>query len=408
MMPATTLPRILRTARLLSVAVALVLGPRLPAEEAVQEKAADSNPASAEAAPENGSPDKAAPEKAAPEKAAPEKAAPEKRPAEKQTKAAGPKSRQHVVVVVGAPGAEEYGQAFTSWAGRWQAAADEAGAACVRLGDVENNPNESQDAATDESPTTDHDCLRQHLLKLAESPPETVWLVLIGHGTFDGKAAKFNLRGPDVTAAELAEWLAPLEAPLAVINCASASGPFVNALSREGRVVITATKSGFEYNYARFGDYLSSAIVDPEADLNKDQQTSLLEAYLAAAAKTQEFYEQEARLATEHALLDDNGDQLGTPADFFQGYRAVKAAKDGAAPDGGRANQFVLLRRGREADMPVEVRRRRDELELAVERLRRRKGQFSPEEYYAQLEPLLIEMARLYESLETPGDDAPR
>jgi hypothetical protein len=32
-----------------------------------------------------------------------------------------------------------------------------------------------------------------------------------------------------------------------------------------------------------------------------------------------EFYEADGRLATEHALLDDNGDSLGTPADFFRG-----------------------------------------------------------------------------------------
>ena len=27
--------------------------------------------------------------------------------------------------------------------------------------------------------------------------PQPFWLVLIGHGTFDGHEARFNLRGPD-------------------------------------------------------------------------------------------------------------------------------------------------------------------------------------------------------------------
>jgi hypothetical protein len=318
-------------------------------------------------------------------------------------------ARQMVILVVGAPGAEEYGEAFTAWADRWQDAARQADAICLRIGPGGKNTDETNDAKNEaddeeaaEPAANDRDRLRGQLLAVSKSPPETVWLVLIGHGTFDGQTAKFNLRGPDVSAKELATWLEPLVVPVAVINCASSSGPFVNELSRDGRVIVTATKSGFQYNYARFGDYLSAAVVDPAADLDKDEQTSLLEAYLAASARTQEFYDQEARLATEHALLDDNGDGLGTPADFFQGFRAVRAAKDGASPDGSRAKQFVLLRRGREAEMPAEVRRRRDELELAIESLRRRKAQLTADAYYSELEPLLVEMARLYESLEPP------
>ena len=172
--------------------------------------------------------------------------------------------------------------------------------------------------------------------------------MLIGHGTFDGHTAKFNLRGPDVTAEELAEWLKPLKRPLAVINCASASAPFINRLAGENRVVITATKSGDEQNFARFGQYISAAIADPAADLDKDGQVSLLEAYLTACRQVAEFYEQEARLATEHALLDDNGDGLGTPAAWFRGLRATQRAKDGAALDGTRAHQFHLVASDRE------------------------------------------------------------
>ena len=69
---------------------------------------------------------------------------------------------------------------------------------------------------------------------------------------------------------------------------------------------------------------LSEAIADPAADLDKDGQTSLLEAWLAAAQRTADFYKNEERLATEHSLLDDNGDGLGTPPDWFQGVRVVQ------------------------------------------------------------------------------------
>ena len=221
-----------------------------------------------------------------------------------------------VVLVTGAPGQEEYETAFGTWADRWEAATQAANAQLVRIGETAN-----QD---------DREVLRQEPEKLEESNSSMVWLVLIGHGTFDGTRAKFNLHGPDVTAEELATWLEPLPMPLAVINTASASGPFVNRLSGRNRVIVTATKSGFEHNYARFGDYLSQAITDPEADLDKDEQVSLLEAFLAASSRTNEFYQQDARLVSEHALIDDNGDGLGTPADWFRGYRAVRTAKDGA------------------------------------------------------------------------------
>src|SRR5205085_9215185 len=174
--------------------------------------------------------------------------------------------------------------------------------------------------------------------------------------------AKFNLRGPDFSPSELAAWLKPIERPLAIIDCSSSSGPFLNELSGPHRSVITAAKSGSEFNYARFGDFISSAIVDRKADLDKDDQTSLLEAFLLASASVREFYAGEGRLATEHALIDDNGDGLGTPADWFQGLRATKAAKDGAPLDGFRGGQIVLVRSAREQQLPAAVRARRDEL----------------------------------------------
>src|SRR4029077_6004302 len=116
----------------------------------------------------------------------------------------------------------------------------------------------------------------------------------------------------------------PCKRPLAVIDCASASGPFINALSAPGRVIVTATRSGNEVNVTQFGGYFARAIANPAADLDKDGQTSLLEAFLFASRQVEQFYQEAGRLATEHALLDDNGDGLGTPADWFRGVRAVK------------------------------------------------------------------------------------
>ncbi|MBI3861943.1 MAG: hypothetical protein HY290_08600 [Planctomycetia bacterium] len=301
--------------------------------------------------------------------------------------------RQTVVVVVGAEGTPEYGKQFREWAGRWKAAAERGNAEYIPIG-----LDDAGDAA-------DRDLLKQRLTQQAGvAASEPLWLVLIGHGTFDGKSARFNLRGPDVAPAEIAEWLKESERPVAVVNCASCSSPFLAELSGPGRVVVTATKSGFEHNFARFGDSLSSALLDPRADLDKDDQVSLLEAYLMASAGVREFYEKEGRLATEHSLLDDNGDRMGTPADWFQGVRAVKTGKDGAALDGLRAAQLCLVRSRQEQDLPPVTRARRDQLEQELAQVRKRKTELPEDEYLTLLEPLLVELSRLYE--EPPATDS--
>ncbi len=290
-----------------------------------------------------------------------------------------------LIIVTGAAGEEEFGHSFESSAGLWEKAGRTAGVKLISIGS--NRGGE----------TSDHDRLKQALAEEPRESPNELWLVLLGHGTFDGKEAKFNLRGDDLSAAELAVWMQQFRRPVAVINCASASGPFLKILSAPGRVVITATRSGNEQNYARFGQFLAEAVADPQADLDKDGQTSLLEAFLTASHRVADFYKTEGRLATEHALLDDNGDGLGTPADWFRGIRAVKRAQDGAALDGLRAHQFHLVRSASELKLPAPVRARRDALEISIAKLRDTKKDLAEAEYYRQLEALLLELARLYE-----------
>jgi hypothetical protein len=292
------------------------------------------------------------------------------------------------MIVVGAPGEEEFARSFAQWAGSVEKAAHQGGAKELIVGLSSNDA------------TADRERLQRALAEERKDGAAELWLVLIGHGTFDGREAKFNLRSNDVSATELANWLQPFRRPLAVVNTASASAPFLAKLSATNRVVITATRSGSEVNYTRFGQYFSETIVDPAADLDKDGQTSLLEAFLMAARRVKEFYDLEGRLATEHALLDDTGDSLGTPPDWFRGIRAVKSAKDGATLDGLRAHQFHLVRSEAEQKLSPEVRARRNELELSVSKLRELKRALPEEVYYEKLEAILVELARLYEAAE--------
>jgi len=293
-------------------------------------------------------------------------------------------SQPTVILVVGAPGEEEYGQHFAQWAKTWEQVCQEAQAKTFVLG-------------LEKSETTDHDLLKKILEETPKESLADLWLVLLGHGTFDGKESKFNLRGPDLSAAECAEWLKPFQRPIVVGNCASSSGPYLNQLAGLLRVVITSTRSGFEQNYSRFGEFMAKAISDPESDLDKDGQTSVLEAYLTASKGVADFYKSEGRLATEHALLDDNGDGKGTPADWFRGIRATKKAAEGASIDGLRAHQIHLVRSKQERELSPEVRAQRDKIELEIARLRDLKEKLSEEDYYRQLEPLLINLALLYE-----------
>lgn len=299
---------------------------------------------------------------------------------------------QTVIVVVGAAGAPEYAPQFARWANLWKQACAKGDAEFIGIG---LDPNGG---------TSDRARLQEILAKQPQQTAAPLWLVLIGHGTFDGQVARFNLRGPDVSANDLAEWLKPMDRPLAVINTASASGPFMKELSAPGRIVVTATKSGFEHNYARFGQYLAEAIAQPQADLDKDGQTSLLEAYLTASHAVAAFYTAAGRLATEHALLDDNSDALGTPADWFRGIRPVRKASDDASLDGYRAHQFHLVPSPTEAAMPPELRAKRDQLELQIIELRDARSQYSQADYFSKLEPLVREIAAIYEQVRPSGN----
>jgi hypothetical protein len=296
-----------------------------------------------------------------------------------------------VVLVIGAPGAEEYGKRFDEWAGHWELAALQAKANITVIGRAPVGT-----------------LLDRELLELAIQERATgaaeLWLVLIGHGTFDRRDAKFNLRGPDVSAPELKTWLANVTRPTAVIDLSAASGPFLTALAAPGRIVITATKSGGEQNFPVFGGHLSQGLLEPLADLDKDRQVSLWEAYLYAGRRTAEFYQGEGRLQTEHALLDDNGDGQGTRAEAFDGLEPIQTSADGRSLlDGERAHRWHLVRTIDGHPLSAQTRRVMDQLETEIAALKRRKGSLPEAEYYDRLETLLVALARATKPAESPA-----
>lgn len=324
---------------------------------------------------------------------------------------------QQVIVVVGAAGTAEYAEEFDDWAKQWKSAAEAARASVqvfglnnASLNSTSPNPDES-DSTVDSTVDGDSEVLRDQLLKAVFSASlkksdEPLWLVLIGHGTYDGRMARFNLPGPDVSSLQLADALATSQRPVAIINCSSCSAPFINALSGDNRVIVTATKSGQESQYSRFGCYMAKAIGSLDADLDRDGQTSLREAWLVAASNTEAFYESEGRLATEHSLLDDNGDQAGSSTVTYQDGRLRKDLKEAEKVDGQTAQKWHLVRSAEEQLLSSEQRRQRDQLEAKLEILRKQKTKLSEADYLDKLEGILLPLAKLYQSASaTPSDE---
>jgi hypothetical protein len=292
-----------------------------------------------------------------------------------------------VCVVVGAEGEPQYGKMFQQWRKDWSKAA---GGMTVQWIGREDTPERVSESIA----LTDRDILRNWIAGVESAvQEETYWLILIGHGTFDGKSAKFNLRGADVSALELGSWLEGSKHRWVIAVCASSSGPFLPALSRQGRTVITATNSGAEANFSRFGGFLAQSISDISSDLDHDQAISAMEAFVSASRKTEQYYEENKLLATEHALLDDNGDGKGTGADFYRGLKPIKRSDKGLL-DGDMSRGVRLKASPNQESLSSEAKTIVNDLEKQIDALRAKKETMQESPYYAELERLLTELAR--------------
>ncbi|MEQ1825997.1 MAG: hypothetical protein ABL921_08615 [Pirellula sp.] len=297
-----------------------------------------------------------------------------------QAEPASESASRSVLVIIGAPGEPVYSETFQQSGERWKSALQ----ATSHFSLIDGTDSSKKGDATD------HAKIMDWIANRSESKER--WLVFIGHGTSDRDASKFNLRGPDISADELSKQISNQPAKWVIINCASSSGPFINALSGKNRVVITATKSGSEQNYARFGEYLSQSLRDPTADLDHDESISILESFLAASNRVAQFYSNEERLASEQALIDDNGDKKGTPAAFYRGARPVKAPADGLQLDGPMASRVIVSTFGKAPVWTAEQREKIESLELLVEELRKKKNDMNEDDYYQQLEHIFFQI----------------
>jgi len=308
----------------------------------------------------------------------------------------------HALIVVGIGGEERYRDRFHEWASTLHdALVERHGLAPERVTYLGERPD--MDPERIDGGSRREDVMEAFgTLARTAGPEDRVMIVIIGHGTTAGSEAMINLPGPDVSATEVAGLLDALPTQrVALVNTASSSGPWVEALAGPNRTIITATRSAQERNETWFGRHFVEALAGDAADLDKDGAVSLFEAYEYARSEVARQYQEQGLLLTEHALLSDDGDRRGS------------AAPDVEAGEGRLARAFVLgwvgAPPGANLSDPVlrGLLQERAALNERIEALRSRRADMEPEAYDQALEELLIELALKDRDIRQRGGGAP-
>lgn len=206
---------------------------------------------------------------------------------------------------------------------------------------------------------------------------DRVAIYLIGHGSYDGEQFKFNIPGPDITDADLAEIMGTMPGRNHfLVSTASASGAMLDALETDSRILVTATRNGNEKNATEFGEYFAEALNSEVADINKNNNISIQEAFDFAERSVAEFFESQGKLATEHPQI--RGD--GAASFSLARLQAVETSNEDP-----RINMLLT---------------RRAELDAEIESLQLRRNEFSNADYIERLQALILESAEVSEQID--------
>ena len=286
------------------------------------------------------------------------------------------------VTIAGLGGEPDYEQRFAQWASE--------------LDSILKSEGRDAKISTLKGPDAARANVRTAMEKIAREarPGDVLVVMIIGHGSYDGVEYKINLPGPDLSAAELGTLLNRVPATRQlVVNMTSASGASIDALRKDNRVLITATKSGSEKNATVFARYWVEALRDAAADADKNETISALEAFHYAEHKVTEYYDSQKRLATEHPLLEDTGKGAGVRTPSSQDSESLRA---GALPVVRLAAAKAMANDPRKRELVT----KKDQLEQQIDELKYRKAALAPEDYKKQLTALLVELAQTQEELD--------
>jgi hypothetical protein len=295
-----------------------------------------------------------------------------------------------LLIVVGLAGDPEHGKTFHKWGTSLAEASERLGVPKERLVYLVDAPMEGDARVTGRATRDEISKAIDGFAKQAGAE-DVVFVMLIGHGSYDGRDSKFNLPGPDMAAADFNLMFKRLPTKqIVLVNASSASGPFIDGLSAPGRTIVTATRSGAEQYTTLFGGFFVDALTSEAADADKNKRVSVLEAFNFAKTEVARAYEREGLLATEHALLDDDGDKEGSATPTNTGSdpknrdgKVAAVLSLGVAGDDGLPSDPKLR--------ALHVERR--DLERRVESLRLLKESMDPAKYSAELEKLVTAIA---------------
>jgi hypothetical protein len=211
-------------------------------------------------------------------------------------------------------------------------------------------------------------------LKPRLTADDTLLVVLFGHGTFDGAAAKFNLVGPDMDSKEWKTALDGSPARLIFVNTTSSSFPFVQTLLGKNRIIIAATDSAAQKYATVFPQYFLEALDDQDkADNDKNGRLSVWEAFTYANQAVKQAFEQKQTLVTERSIIDDGANGVLAKTTFLDMPSGTSSANPAVAG----------------------LEKRRIAIEAEIEQLKAKKGQMPAGQYEEEFERLAIELAKI-------------
>jgi hypothetical protein len=239
------------------------------------------------------------------------------------------------LIVVGLPGDSEHEALFRSTALRWRDWLT--GPLGFAPGEVRVLWGAKAGSDFGDAPATRESVAKEAAGLVAKSKPEDrAWVFVLGHANLDdGGHAFLHLPGPDFRDDEfgaLFRGLAAKEEVFWMTN--AASGAFLPALSKPGRVVIAATSASGEANETEFPHALADVVdkADPKkVDANGDGKISLQELFDSIVNEVNVRFAADNRAPSEHARLDDDGDGSGTES---------KSAEKAKNPDGAVASKM--------------------------------------------------------------------
>jgi len=282
------------------------------------------------------------------------------------------------LIISGAPGDEEHTKKYTAWTESTR---------LVLVGEMGFLPNRVIVLSNEKATQAE---IKDAFAKLKDQlkPGDSFFLFLIGHGSYDGLEYKFNNVGPDLTGSDFGKLLATLSASrIVVVNSTSNSGGAIESLAGKNRMIVSATKTGFEGNDTVFYEYFLAGLQKSAADENKDQKISVWEAFKFAVDGVDRFYKDAGRIATEHPQISDNGSPM-----------------TGVVPNApvmANLTSFNVDRPVTVADAKLQaLLDDQKQIQQKIESLQINKASMSPADFDKQIEDLILQLAQKTQQVE--------